>query len=927
MYLEAETAEAVQPLIGRERQLAVLTQLFAEAGAGRPAVVLVHGEAGMGKSTLLARVATQFEGDGAVLLRAVGDEAESALHLGVMGQLASGFAVIPGGFPGQPDELNPLTAGAEMLALLGELQDRGPVVLVVDDAQWADSASLHALAFCLRRLRADRVLALLAARTEELDRIPRGLATLARVPTGTMVPVSGLQPGELAQLARMLDAGVLSPRAAQRLVRHTGGNPLLATALLQEFGAARLSVPGALDAHAPRSFSSIVLARLAACGPHGRELAMAGSVLGQRWPMALAAELAGVGDPLAAADEAADAALLTVERRFGVMPLGGFPHPLVRAAIYQELTLSKRAALHRAAAGLVEDRRDVLRHRVEAEAGPNPDLAAELIRTARHDAAVGSWGAAAHAYLWAARVVPGQEKQERHVLDAVACLLLAGDVAEARALLTQASSFTESAALHFARGYLASTDATFDLADQELRTAWDLAGRQGEREVAARAADLLSRMCGYLGYGAEGITWARRSLEIYPGSLPGINRLTSLFVSYGESGRAAEGLAEAARLELDRVDARYPPCHRGYVDGLVGRGSLRLWADDPAGARADLLPATDACLRHGPLETGMFAAVHLADAEWRLGRWDDALLHAEAGVDAAEQSLHGWFVAEAHAAAALPLITRGDWPAAQAHVRAAVDAAKRVGPGHGSLWAMVARARLADAQGDPERVVRALIPLLQFTAFDGGDNPGVHSWRELLGAALVTLGRVDEAQEHAAALDRQADQLGLRSARARALRLRGLAEAAAGKHETAIGHLEQALGEFEPLSQPLDKAIIEADLGGCLRRVGHRKAAAERLRHAESALALLGAAPYLTRVRQELEACGLRPVRGKAESSERLTPAELAVARLVSCGKSNREVAGELVLSTKTVEHHLGRIYQKLGISSRTQLALRLIDQ
>jgi len=922
MDMEAGAAGTAQPFIGREQQLAVLAQVFAGAAAGRPAVVLVHGEAGIGKSALLARVATQFEVDGAVLLRAVADEAESALHLGVVGQLVAGFAAIPAelsSLTDRPGELNPLTAGAGMLALLGELQDRGPVVLIIDDAQCADSASLHALAFCLRRLRADRMLALLIARTDEMDRIPRGLATLAQVPTGMMIPVTGLQPGELAQLARVLDAGVLSPRAAQRLARHTAGNPLLASALLQEFGTARLAAPGALEAHAPRSFSSIVLARLATCGPQGRELAMAAAVLGQRWPLALAAELAGVGDPLAAADEAADAGLLTVERRFGVMPLGGFQHPLVRAAIYQELTLSKRAELHHAAAALVEDRRDVLRHRVEAAAGPDPDLAAELIDTARRDAAVGSWGAAAHAYLWAARVAPGRDRQERHVLDAVVCLLLAGDVAEARALLTQAASFAGSAALYLARGYLAWTDGTFGLAEQELHAAWDLAGRLDEHELAARAAYLMSSMCVYLGCGADGIAWARRSLETYPGPLPGADRRTSLFVGYGGSGRAAEGLAEATQLELDQVDAR-------HADGLVGRGTLRLWADDPAGARADLLPVADACLRHGPVERGMFAAVHLADAEWRLGRWDDALLHAEAGVDAAEQALHGWFVAEAHAAAALPLISRGDWKAAEAHVRAAVEAARQVGPGHGSLWAIVARARLADAQGDPQRVVRALTPLLEFTATDGGDHPGIHSWRELLAAALVTLGRADEADEHAAALDRQAHQLGLRSARARALRLRGLAEAAAGRHETAIRRLEQALDEFEPLPLPFDKAITEVDIGGCLRRAGRRRAAAGRLRHAESALALLGAMPYLTRVRQELAACGLRPVRGKAETSERLTPAELAVARLVSCGKSNREVASELVLSTKTVEHHLGRIYQKLGICSRTQLALRFAE-
>jgi DNA-binding CsgD family transcriptional regulator len=207
------------------------------------------------------------------------------------------------------------------------------------------------------------------------------------------------------------------------------------------------------------------------------------------------------------------------------------------------------------------------------------------------------------------------------------------------------------------------------------------------------------------------------------------------------------------------------------------------------------------------------------------------------------------------------------------------------------------------------------------------DHPGVHSWRELLGAALVTLGRPEQAAEHAAALDRQAQQLGLPSARARSLRLRGLAEAAEGQHVAAIGSLERALAEFGPLTQPLDQAIAEADLGGCLRRAGRRRAAAGRFRNAEAALIQLGAAPYLVRIRQELAACGLQPARGKAEDGERLTPAELAVARLVSHGKSNREVASELVLSAKTVEHHLGRIYQKLGIGSRTQLALRLAER
>jgi DNA-binding NarL/FixJ family response regulator len=919
MNVGSGRALAAESFVGREQQLALLAGVFAEACAGHPAVVLIRAAAGMGKSALLARALASFEASGAVLLRAAGDGAEAALHLGVVSQLLAGISPLPAalaGLAGSP-ELDPLAAGGGLLELLGELQDRGPVVLAVDDAHWADSASLHALAFCLRRLRTDRVVALVGARAEELHRLPRSLVMLAAAPTGVTVSVAGLQAQELVELSRVLGAGVLSPRAAERLAAHTAGSPLLATALLQEFGAARLSAPEGLAAHAPRTFSSIVLGRLAGCAPAGRELALAGAVLGLRWPLALAAELAGVDDPLSATDEAAEAGLITVEDRPGGAPLGGFPHPLVQVALYQELALSKRAALHRAAAALTEDPRDALRHRVEAEIGPNPGLAAELAATARRDAAGGVWGAAARTYLWAARVAAGRADRERHVLDAVICLLLAGDVAEARALVDQAATFADGARLHLARGYLAWTDARFGPAESALREAWDLTSEWDEPELAARAADLLSSLCVYLGRGVEGIAWARRGLEIHPGPLPGTNRRTSLLVGYGMSGRAADGLAQAARLDLGCENAQ-------HVDGLVGRGTLRLWADDPAGARDDLLPVTEACLRRGPLDLGMFAAVHLADAEWRLGLWDDAVLHAEAGVNAAAQTLHGWFVAEAHAAAALPLISRGDWHAAEAHVRDAVDAARRVGYGHGTLWAIVARARLADARGDPEHVVRALTPLLRLTAVDGVDHPGIHSWRELLGVALVALGELDDAGQHAVALERQAQRLGLRSARARALRLRGLILAAVGDHDAAMSSFECVLAEQESLSLPLDRALAEAHLGACLRRVGRRRAAAARLRRAEMGLTQLGAAPYLARVQHELAACGLQPARDGTRAGERLTPAELAVARLVAHGKSNRQVASELVLSAKTVEHHLGRIYQKLGIASRTQLAVRL---
>jgi DNA-binding CsgD family transcriptional regulator len=160
----------------------------------------------------------------------------------------------------------------------------------------------------------------------------------------------------------------------------------------------------------------------------------------------------------------------------------------------------------------------------------------------------------------------------------------------------------------------------------------------------------------------------------------------------------------------------------------------------------------------------------------------------------------------------------------------------------------------------------------------------------------------------------------------RSLRQRGLVGTAAGRHDAAFSLFERAHAELEALSQPFDRALIEADVGACLRRAGRRRLAVDHLRRAEATLARLGAAPYLTRVEQELAACGTHPSRHGVEARERLTPAELSVARLVANGKSNREAAAELVLSVKTIEHHLGRIYQKLGISSRTQLALYLTE-
>jgi DNA-binding CsgD family transcriptional regulator len=198
---------------------------------------------------------------------------------------------------------------------------------------------------------------------------------------------------------------------------------------------------------------------------------------------------------------------------------------------------------------------------------------------------------------------------------------------------------------------------------------------------------------------------------------------------------------------------------------------------------------------------------------------------------------------------------------------------------------------------------------------DGIDDPGHAPWAHLLAEALVALGRSAEARAHIARHEAIAAERGRHAATARLALARGRLE----HDETAF---LQALETIEPLGRPYDHALIELGYGEFLRRDGRRRAAADQLRDARERLAALDAAPALARCERELEACGLTPAARLGDGDpHRLTPQERAVARLAGERMSNREIAAELMLSVKTVEHHLTRVYAKLGVRSRADLA------
>jgi DNA-binding CsgD family transcriptional regulator len=238
--------------------------------------------------------------------------------------------------------------------------------------------------------------------------------------------------------------------------------------------------------------------------------------------------------------------------------------------------------------------------------------------------------------------------------------------------------------------------------------------------------------------------------------------------------------------------------------------------------------------------------------------------------------------------------------------------------------AAMARAYLAAWQSNHQGVVAALAPVVAIKDRQAVDEPGVWPWQPLYSDALVALGRVAEADVFLRPHESLAAVRARRSMQARLARARGRLEAARGRRQAAETSFASALAHIDEIGMPFEQARIELAYGAFLRRTGRRLAAAEQLKAARSTFYQLRAEPYIDRCENELQACGIPSLGRRGRDRPRLTPQELSVARVVAGGLTNRQVASQLMLSTKTIEFHLGRIFEKLDIRSRADIAKRL---
>ncbi len=617
------------PFVGRADELALLNAEMQRVRSGEPRLVWLTGEAGIGKTSLVRRFVGGLSG--VRVLWAGGDENETDLPYGVVNQLLSDLpASEPGsGLAALRLDADPLAVGADLLSELGTLQTSGPVLVVIDDAQWADHRSAQALVFVARRLRSDQVMILLSSRSGAPD--PRQLweRALAQSQLTRRLPLGGLTAEDLRRLSSSVDGVLLSPAASRRLHEHTGGHPLYARALLEELPAeALMEASAALPA--PHSMSFLVLVRLAKLSSPAQHL-VAAAVLGSRCALSDAVRVANVADPVAALDEAVRAGLL-INGPPGHPRDVAFPHVLVRAAIYADLSPARRHALHRRA-GEVLGGAPSLNHRVAAAVGPDAELADELDALAGQELTQLNWAAAAEHMLAAADLTATPEQKGHRLARAVAAMIADGDVARAARHEDSVRATPPSTARSRVLGQI----ALFTGRLRQRAASWRRRGSRAPRtepdnpDQAAIAAylGLLSMIEGDVEQAVELCLDAL--LAGPPAEVAPLARF-ALMLSLAAQGRQQEllGLIDAA------TDAGFLPAS-GFERRAL-QGMLALWSGQDRLAEPNL----SAVLRDAPpgllLQGRLMLQTGLAEALYRLGDWDGAASQAELAISLAEDA-------------------------------------------------------------------------------------------------------------------------------------------------------------------------------------------------------------------------------------------------------------------------------------------------
>ncbi|OCC22115.1 LuxR family transcriptional regulator [Prescottella equi] len=885
-------------LLGRERELAVLGRALAAAETGVPTLVLVEGDAGSGKSTLVDRFAEISSAH--TLRRARGLEWESNTAFGVIEQL-----------------LERPVSNSDPVAVAHEIVDAAEqlTLIVVDDAHHSDVSSLQAITSALHRGRTAPLLFVLVA--EETPFLREDVRQILDLHWSTRLHISPIDAPVIIDIARMRSGIDLSSGVALALQDVTAGNTLDIVSLLDELPPTywtqwHRTLP------VPRHRAVSIAAALATCSAGARTLIEAAAVVGRSTTLSHLAQLAEIDDVVGALDSAFASGLLSVHEQHGSTEVS-LSSTMVTAAVRGALGPAHLHLLHTRAAEIAWGEGERLFHLAAASTTHDEDLAAELVAYASLRASDGAWSEVADAMVTASRLTTARTEHEDRLLRGVDALTGSGDIPRAMVFVPEIESISRGPLRDAVLGYLAIHRGRPTEAADLLTRAWDSCSVDREPGIAAMIAQRMVLHSLARLDGTALVEWVDRAVELVGPSDPAAVESEAIKgLGLGATGRTENALAAYAELS-DRVR---PGAQAQRFQ--MGRGWLELALDHPESARRDLESAVSTEFSSGSARISLWAQAWLARTQFALGAWDEALSTVEgagAEVDRFEieiiRPLVHWSGAQIHA-------LRGNWELARDHVRRAYAGIHAYEIMY--VPALLARAQVAEAAADYAEVLVALAPLTSSKAQQWLDEPGFWPWVDLYANALVMVGRADDADAFLQPHEQTARRREHRSAAARLGYVRGRIHGARGELDLARESFDAALLGIETLPLPYDRARINFAYGQTLRRAGKRAEADVVLRAARELYHSLGAATYVERCERELRAGGLNLSRTEKGITD-LTPQERAVADLVAAGKSNKEAAGELFLSVKTIQYHLTRAYAKLGLRSRSELAALFRDR
>jgi DNA-binding CsgD family transcriptional regulator len=901
-------------LVGRQREVAALARLLETARGGRGAVLVVHGDAGVGKTTLLEHLveaAADFR-----VVRTAGAQGEDELDYAALQRLCSPVLELSEHLPDPQREAlevafgrssgpvpSPFLVGLAILSLLSEAAADQPLLCVVDDAQWLDGASARVLAFGARRLLADRIMLVFATREVGSD--------LARFPRLSVEPLGRRDARTLLEsvLPARLDEPVL-----ERIVAETGGNPLAILELPRGLSPAQLAGGFGLPAALPLSagIEQSFARRLARLPGEARAFLLLASAepLGSTALLWRSAEQLGL--PESATHLVESEGFLTLDDAVT------FRHPLVRSAVYGSAEPSERRDAHRALAEATDPDLDPDRrawHRAHAASAPDEEVAAELERSAGRAQGRGGLAAGAAFLERAAALTPEPTHRAERLLAAAGAERDAGDLDAALELLAriEAGMLDElgHARVDLLRARIAfeqqrGSDAgeLFLSAAHRLERLDPNLARETYLEALGGAIANDIKVIG----GAERVAAAARAAPPGPTPPRPVDVVLDGFaiLVLDGYGSAAPTLARALELSLATDIAEGDASWWLSLSSAIHSNilALELWDDDAffeLAARQVTAARDSGALVHLQFALSFLARSHMHAGELTAA----ALVLDEAGL-----------VAEVTGSPALvnaPMILaawRGDETEASELIDANSQEATRRGWTSNSYAKAVlynglgqheaARdAAWAAFQPDPIGYGTMLVPELAEAASRTGD-------RDLLEHALEWLSaRTGVISSHWAS--------GI-EARLRALLSEG--DVAEGCYRESIVHLSGTRARLE-------LARTHLLYGEWLRRERRRVDARKQLRAALGAFGGMGAGAFARRAERELLATGEHARKRTVETLGELTPQEVQISGLVAQGHTNREIAAQLFISPSTVEYHLRKVFRKLGVKSRTQLATR----